>query len=75
MKEKLEKRLQHLQQEYESGQQMLADLQAKEANLQRTLLRISGAMQVLQELLQAEEPSSANGNVSEEGKESLGVSI
>ena len=75
MKEKLEQRLQHLQQEYESGQQMLADLQAKEANLQRTLLRISGAMQVLQELLQAEEPSSANGNVSEGDKESLGVSI
>ncbi|MEM9904081.1 MAG: hypothetical protein AAF921_03545 [Cyanobacteria bacterium P01_D01_bin.44] len=74
MKEKLEQRLQHLQQEYESGQQMLADLQAKEANLQQTLLRISGAMQVLQELLQAEEPSSANGSVSERGKESLGVS-
>ena len=72
MKTQLEQRLNQLQQEYQSGQQMLADLQAKEADLQQTLLRISGAMQVLQELLQesAAEPSgygaTTNGTVPDE---------
>jgi hypothetical protein len=51
MKEQLEKRLKGLKVEFESGQKMLADLQAKEAGLRETLLRISGAMQVLQEEL------------------------
>ena len=68
MKTELEQRLHQLQQEYQSGQQMLADLQAKEADLQQTLLRISGAMQVLQELLHGaamNEPMT-NGTVSDE---------
>lgn len=74
MKEQLEQRLQQLQQEFESGQTMLADLQAKQADLQQTLLRISGAMQVLQELMEGEpeeEPDKepepyVNGTVSDE---------
>ncbi|NJM40365.1 MAG: hypothetical protein HC853_06165 [Anaerolineae bacterium] len=51
MKEQLEQRLTELKSEYLSGQKMLADLQSQQANLQQTLLRISGAMQVLEELL------------------------
>ena len=51
MQTQVEQRLLQLQQEYASGQQMLADLDAKRANLQQTLLRISGAIQVLRELL------------------------
>ncbi len=51
MKEQLEQRLTELKSEYQSGQKMLADLQTQQANLQQTLLRISGAMQVLEELL------------------------
>ena len=66
MKEQVEQRLQQLQQEFESGQTMLADLQAKEADLQQTLLRISGAMQVLQEVLQGKEAPALNGAVLEE---------
>ena len=65
MQEQLEHRLQQLQQEYESGQQMLTDLDAKRANLQQTLLRISGAMQVLQELLSAEGPTTNRLEASE----------
>ncbi len=53
MKEQLEQRLQELRQEFESGQKMLADLQTKQADLQQTLLRISGAIQVLEELVAA----------------------
>jgi chromosome segregation ATPase len=51
MKAQLEKRLQELKTEFEAGQKMLADLEAKRANLQNTLLRITGAIQVLQEEL------------------------
>jgi uncharacterized protein involved in exopolysaccharide biosynthesis len=51
LKTQLEQRLAELKQEFESGQQMLADLQNRQAELQTTLLRISGAIQVLEELL------------------------
>jgi hypothetical protein len=51
MREQLQQRLAELRAEYETGQKMLADLDQQRANLERTLLRISGAMQVLEEML------------------------
>ncbi|NEO69876.1 hypothetical protein [Moorena sp. SIO3H5] len=51
MKEQLEKRLQQLKAEYESGQKVLAELETKQANVKETLLRIAGAIQVLEEEL------------------------
>lgn len=51
MREQLEKRLQALTAEYEAGQKALANLEAQKASLRETLLRISGAIQVLQEEL------------------------
>lgn len=63
MKEQLERRLSELKTEYESGQKMLADLEAKQADLHQTLLRISGAIQVLEEMLSAETEPSINGAV------------
>ena len=51
MKEKMEQRLKELKDEFTSGQKMLADLETQQANLKSTLLRISGAIQVLEELL------------------------
>ena len=51
MKEQLEQRLEELKAEFESGQKMLAELEAKQANLRESLLRISGAIQVLEEEL------------------------
>jgi predicted nuclease with TOPRIM domain len=50
MKQLLEQRLKELRAEFESGQKMMADLESKQANLRDTLLRISGAIQVLEEL-------------------------
>ncbi|WP_043996878.1 hypothetical protein, partial [Microcystis aeruginosa] len=44
-------RIEQLKAEYESGQKMLADLETQESNLRTTMLRISGAIQVLEELL------------------------
>lgn len=51
MKPQLEKRLAELKSEFESGQKMLADLNIKRNELEATLLRISGAIQVLEEML------------------------
>ena len=51
MKEQLEQRLTELKTEFESGQKYLADLEQKEANVRQTLLRIQGAIQVIQEEL------------------------
>jgi len=69
MKEQLEQRLKELKAEYTTGQKMLADLQNQQANLEQTLLRISGAMQVLEELLgnnpQSNEPSSLGASRTE----------
>lgn len=49
MKEQLEKRLAKLKAEFESGQKVMAELEAKQGNVRDTLLRISGAIQILQE--------------------------
>ena len=54
MKQQLEQRLKELRAEFESGQKMLADLESKQVNLRDILLRISGAIQVLEELILAE---------------------
>jgi predicted nuclease with TOPRIM domain len=62
MKEKLQQRLQSLQSEFEAGQKILAELEAKQDNLRQTLLRISGAIQVLEEVLN--EIPKANGGSS-----------
>jgi hypothetical protein len=65
LKGQLQKRLQSLRGEFESGQKVLADLEAKQTNVRETLLRISGAIQVLEEMLAAQgdadvvEPTSA----------------
>lgn len=64
MKEQLEKRLTDLKAEFESGQKILAELDAKQANLKNTLLRISGAIQVLEELLaEPREPETNNAHI------------
>jgi hypothetical protein len=51
MKKKLSQRLERLRAELKSGQQMEAELEGRLTELRATLLRISGAIQVLEELL------------------------
>jgi len=51
MQNVMEERLRALDSEHEKGQQTLAELDMKRANLMQTLLRIEGARQVLRELL------------------------
>ncbi len=43
-------RLRILEEEYRKGQQMLAELDQRRSEVRDTLLRISGAIQVLKEL-------------------------
>ena len=51
MIEKLKQRLEQLHGEYEAGQKMLVEFDAKRGNLAQAMLRIVGAMTVLRELL------------------------
>lgn len=61
MEVQLKIRLDNLKSEFESGQRMLADLESKQVKLRESLLRISGAIQVLEEALS--KPSPAIDNV------------
>jgi predicted nuclease with TOPRIM domain len=51
MQEQLQERLDALKKEFAIGQARLQELEMQQAQLRETLLRISGAIQVLEELL------------------------
>jgi uncharacterized protein (DUF3084 family) len=53
---RLRRRLEELRREQASGLEALAELQRKEQELRTTLLRISGAIQVLEEMLESPTP-------------------
>lgn len=59
MKEILEGRLNALKTEFEAGQKMMVELEEKRVNLERTMLRISGAIQVVEELLDKQDETPA----------------
>jgi len=65
MREQLERRLDELKEEFESGQKMLAEVEARGESLRQSLLRISGAIQVLEEELSKAEVGK--GKVEEAG--------
>ncbi|HBL31062.1 MAG TPA: hypothetical protein DD490_29895 [Acidobacteria bacterium] len=62
MKERIETRLAELREEFATGQRMLADLDEKREKLRESMLRIAGAIQVLEEMTgeggEAEEEAS-----------------
>ena len=67
MRKQLQQRLTELRDEYESGKKMLASLEIKQASLHETLLRISGAVQVLEEeLSRADQTTYSQGAVATE---------
>lgn len=51
MKQTLATRLAALKSEHEAGQRMLEELETKRQSLTRTVLRIEGAIEVLQEMI------------------------
>ncbi|HEX8852994.1 MAG TPA: hypothetical protein VF754_05880 [Pyrinomonadaceae bacterium] len=59
MREQLQARLEELRREFETGQARLRELETQEARLRETMLRISGAIQVLEETLSDTQMQSA----------------
>ena len=51
MQKQLQERLKVLKDEFEAGQKRLAESEAEANNLRQLMLRISGAIQVLEEVL------------------------
>jgi uncharacterized coiled-coil protein SlyX len=51
MNDKLESRLKDLREQFAAGQTALTELNRKQDELRTTMLRISGAIQVLEELI------------------------
>ena len=54
MRDQLSERLTQLKSEFESGQKVLRDLEVRQQDVRDTLLRIGGAIQVLEEMLKSE---------------------
>ena len=67
MKEQLEKRLRELEAEYEKGQEHLKKLEMETNNVRSSILRISGAIQVLKEELQIADSSTDSASDGEKG--------
>ena len=66
MREQLEARLTELEQEFEIGEQRLRNIDLEQARLRETLLRMSGAIQVLREILEpADTPSGSQPSQSD----------
>jgi len=55
MQPQIHSRLEGLKTEFETGQAKLRELEIQQSHLRETLLRISGAIQVLNEILQTEQ--------------------
>ena len=51
MREQLQARLEELKREFETGQARLREMESEEAYVRDTILRISGAIKVLEEVL------------------------
>ena len=60
MRDRIQARLNELKRESEAGQAELQQVLARENYLREALLRISGAMQVLDELLAEQQPTEEN---------------
>ncbi len=61
MKPMIETRLEELRREYEAGAGVMNELQKKQDELRATMMRISGAIQVLEELLATEAAEQGAG--------------
>lgn len=66
MRDRLQTRLGELKKEFATGQARLQELEKQQMYLRETMLRISGAIQVLEELLTDGGPVEQNGTHSSE---------
>ena len=65
MEERLRQRLEELQQEWETGQAQLQQLDEQRAKVMQALLRIEGAITLSKELLEAVPVPGSNGATAE----------
>lgn len=70
-REELQNRFDALNAEFDKGQARLRELQQQEALLHETLLRISGARQVMKELLEEETSNTKNKDFAPESVENV----
>lgn len=76
MQKQLEERLKVLRDEYETGQKNLAEFETEASNLRNTMLRISGAIQVLEEeLAKANETPQAVSQSADSSNEKSGTPL
>ena len=71
MKDQLQARLAELKAEYLMGEEKLREILRQEAAVRETLLRISGAVQVLEEMLDGSDaaaPDASTGNGANSGE-------
>ena len=61
MHQQIQSRIEVLKNEFETGQTRLRDLEMQQSRLRETLLRISGAIQVLEEMLESVKPDGHPG--------------
>jgi hypothetical protein len=73
MREKIEQRVDSLRAEYQAGQKMLAEMEGRQTSLKFTLTRISGAIQVLEELLQGNNADTEQTKPAESAASSVSV--
>lgn len=64
MQEQIESRLEELRQEFARGQARFQEVDGQQSALRETLLRISGAIQVLEEVLSGGVAASGTGSAS-----------
>ncbi|NGZ09579.1 MAG: hypothetical protein CV088_09345 [Nitrospira sp. LK70] len=69
MREQLQRRLETLKKEFHAGRARATELEQQQTNLHQTLLRISGAIQVLEEELSPAKAHNTNGERASESKE------
>lgn len=69
MRAQLEKRLEELRKEYEKGLNEMRELEARQNTLRQTMLRISGAIQVIEEELRRSDAHEAGDPAAEETAE------
>jgi predicted nuclease with TOPRIM domain len=73
MREQIQARLEELNKELEAGQAELQKVEMQRTYLRETVLRIGGAVQVLEELLTDGPPAEADGAVGP-GEDQLDIS-
>lgn len=64
MKDQIEARLAELRAEFKTGQRMLAELEEQREKLRESMLRIAGAIQVLEEMVGEEGEGSQDRSAS-----------